>query len=217
MSWFDHIGPFKLHPGEVGALVGYVLGCFTTGYYLVRWRTGQDIRELGSGSCGARNVGRQLGRTGFLLTLIGDFGKGAAAVMLTRWLTGSEIGALSALIGVVVGHIWPVQLRFHGGKGVAVSLGALTFVSFNLAVIYCLISVAGILLTRKSVISGLIAFALLPGAAYFLHHDAPHLTAISVLACIILTAHYRNVIQEINQLFPQREVDAQPKADSTPS
>src|SRR6266568_2074210 len=59
-------------------LSAYFLGCFTTGYYLVRVRTGQDPRDLGSGSVGAKNVGRVLGCSGFLVTLLGDFGKGVA-------------------------------------------------------------------------------------------------------------------------------------------
>ncbi len=218
MHWSAQIEPFAHHPG-LGALLGYILGCFTTGYYLVRWRTGRDIRQMGSGSCGGRNVGRLLGKAGFFLTVLGDFSKGAAAVVLTRWLTGNnETAILWALIGVVAGHIWPVQLGFHGGKGVATCLGALSFFVFSLAISYAVLAGAGILLMRKSVIPGLVAFALLPVIAYFLQLDTPALAAISVLASIILTAHYRNVIQEINQLFArQPNITADSEADSTKS
>jgi acyl phosphate:glycerol-3-phosphate acyltransferase len=216
MHWSAQIERFAHHPG-LGALVGYVLGCFTTGYYLVRWRTGQDVRQIGSGSCGARNVGRLLGKMGFFLTVLGDFWKGAAAVLLTRWLTGNnETAILWALIGVVTGHIWPVQLGFRGGKGVATCLGALSFFAFSLAICYALLAGTGILFMRKSVIPGLAAFALLPAIAYFLQLDTQALAAISVLASIILTAHYRNVIQEINQLFAREpNVNANSQADST--
>lgn len=218
MPWFAQIEPFAHHPG-LGALVGYVLGCFTTGYYLVRWKTGQDIREIGSGSCGARNVGRQLGKTGFILIVLGDFWKGAAAVLITNWLTGgNEIAILLSILGVVAGHIWPIQIGFRGGKGVATCLGALSFFSFYLVLSYGVLASIGMIITRKSVIPGLIAFALLPAIAYFLHLDPMALAAISVLASIILTAHYRNVIQEINQLFArQPDIAAQTKAESTKS
>lgn len=218
MPWFGQIEPFAHHPG-LGALVGYMLGCFTTGYYLVRWKTGQDIRLIGSGSSGARNVGRQLGKFGFFLTVLGDYWKGAVAVLLTSWLTGAnETSVLLAILGVVAGHIWPVQIGFRGGKGVATCLGALTFFSFYLALSYCLLAAIGILIARKSVIPGLIAFALLPVIAYFLRLDTQALAAISVLASIILTAHYRNVIQEINQLFArQPDITTQTKAESTKS
>jgi glycerol-3-phosphate acyltransferase PlsY len=65
-------------------IITYLLGCFNTGYYLVRMMTGQDIRTLASGGTGSRNVGRLLGTRGFFLTLIGDAGKGMAAVWLGR-------------------------------------------------------------------------------------------------------------------------------------
>jgi acyl phosphate:glycerol-3-phosphate acyltransferase len=215
MHWFAQIEPFRSHPG-LGTLIGYFFGCFSTGYYLVRWRTGQDIREIGSGSTGARNVGRQRGKVGFFLTVLGDLAKGGAAVLLTRYLTGNETAVLWAMIGVVVGHIWPVQLGFRGGKGVAACMGALSFISFPLALSYCAMSVFGKLFVRKSVISGLIAFALLPAVAYFMKFNAQFIAAISVLASIILTAHYRNVIQEINQLLPRHgKVEVQAKAEST--
>ena len=72
------------------ALAAYLLGCFTPGYYLVRLRLGQDLRDLGSGSVGARNVGRLLGWRGFLLTVLGDFGKGAPSGPrgISRRMTG---------------------------------------------------------------------------------------------------------------------------------
>src|SRR5262245_64567791 len=66
-------------------LAGYALGCFTSGYYLVRWRTGEDIRLLGSGSVGATNVSRVLGWPGFCLTVSSDFAKGMLAVWLTDY------------------------------------------------------------------------------------------------------------------------------------
>src|SRR6266511_3032112 len=106
-------------------LVGYALGCFTSGYYLVRWRTGDDIRLIGSGSVGATNVGRVLGRPGFLLTVLGDFFKGLFAVWLARYFQLKPTGVMLVMIAVSAGHIWPVQLWFRGGKGVATSLGAL--------------------------------------------------------------------------------------------
>src|SRR3954471_11257483 len=118
MSWFAQFEPFARHPG-FGAVIGYALGCFNTGYYLVRWKTGQDIRQIGSGSCGARNVGRIVGRNGFLLTVAGDVLKGILAIAFAEVCIGGELAKLVALIAVVVGHVWPIQLKFHGGKGVA--------------------------------------------------------------------------------------------------
>ena len=83
----------------VGMLAAYGLGCLTTGYYLVRLRTGQDIRGLGSGSVGARNVGRILGKSGFFITLAGDSGKGALAVWAMRYFSGNDGLAAQRVFG----------------------------------------------------------------------------------------------------------------------
>src|SRR5262245_16428862 len=109
----------------IAILLCYALGCLTTGYYLVWLRTGVDIRTLGSRSLGARNVGRALGATGFFMTLLGDIGKGVVAILLARYIGLAEAALPLALLAVVAGHIWPVQLGFQGGKGLATAAGAL--------------------------------------------------------------------------------------------
>lgn len=109
-----------------GALVlfSYAMGCFCAGYYLTRLRTGQDIRLMGSGAAGAKNVGRVLGAWGFSLTFILDFAKGAAAVWLAHRVGRDPSVVMMCVIAVVAGHIWPLQLKFRGGKGIATGLGA---------------------------------------------------------------------------------------------
>ena len=96
--------------------MAYLLGCFNTGYYLVRMMTGQDIRTLASGGTGSRNVGRLLGAKGFVLTLIGDAGKGMAAVWLARYLALDNWQLFVVLLAVTAGHIWPAQLGFQIGR-----------------------------------------------------------------------------------------------------
>jgi len=94
-------------------LCAYLLGCFTTGYYLVRRRTGQDIRELGSGNVGAKNVGRVLGWTGFWVTLAGDSAKGALAVWSARRFTNDDnLAALAMLAGTL--PVSAGQIRYQG-------------------------------------------------------------------------------------------------------
>src|ERR1043166_3198035 len=142
--------------------IGYALGCFTSGYYLVRWRTGGDIRLFGSGSVGATNVGRVLGRPGFLLTVLSDFFKGLVAVWLARYLQIRPTGVMLTMIAVSAGHIWPVQLWFRGGKGVATSLGGLMMfdcsIAFTFAALFLLVYGAW----RNFVLAGLLAFAFTP-------------------------------------------------------
>ncbi|HLO26578.1 MAG TPA: glycerol-3-phosphate acyltransferase [Geobacteraceae bacterium] len=107
--------------------LSYLLGCINTGYYLVRLQTGRDIRTLASGNSGSRNVGRLLGSRGFIVTLIGDAGKGAAAVWCVQRMGGGHLLATIALLAVTAGHIWPVQLGFRGGKGFATFWGGMIF------------------------------------------------------------------------------------------
>ena len=104
----------------LGIALAYGLGCLCAGYYIVRWRTGTDVRRIGSSSAGARNAGRVLGRWGFALVLTLDALKGVAAV----W-AACAIGLGGAAVAVVAGHVLPVQLGFRGGKGIAPSIGAL--------------------------------------------------------------------------------------------
>src|SRR5438477_11879894 len=107
MPWIEQIQSANWNQASWIALGAYVLGCFTTGYYLVRMRAGLDIREQGSGSVGAKNVGRILGWTGFSVALLGDFAKGIFAVWAaSHWTKDSRLIAL-AMLAVTAGHVWP--------------------------------------------------------------------------------------------------------------
>ena len=183
-------------------LGGYVIGCFNTAYYLVRFRTGQDIRRLGTGTGGAKNVSRVLGRTGFLLTVAGDVLKGAICSSAALAVTGDDRICLLAIMGVVAGHVWPVQLGFRGGKGVATSLGALLMYDWKLTLFFCVSFALGYALTKKSTVCGLISYALLPVAARCLHQDVTHIIGVSALAGLVILTHYKNVAAEISQLSP---------------
>jgi glycerol-3-phosphate acyltransferase PlsY len=195
----------------LGVVLGsYFLGCFSTGYYLVRHRTGQDIRELGSGSTGARNAGRVLGRPGFWWTMAGDLAKGGIAVGLALALTGSERVELLAWLAVVAGHIWPAQMGFRGGKGVSTSLMGLLVFDWRLALIYCIFFAAGWAVTRRSVAVSLAGFALLPAAGFGLGGDRAEIWGISVLAGLVILAHHRNVVEGMAEQWSRRGAGAQP-------
>ena len=113
--------------GLLSLLLGYLLGSIPSGYLAGRWCKGIDLRELGSGSTGATNVLRQVGKGPALVVFVIDVAKGAIAVMLAGSLT--EGAALSdwlqvlAGLAALAGHIWPVWLGFKGGKAVATGLG----------------------------------------------------------------------------------------------
>ena len=109
--------------GFFSLILGYLLGSIPSGWLAGRWLKGIDLRELGSGSTGATNVLRQVGKGPALVVFLIDVGKGAAAVLIARALgLGDWIQVLAGLTALA-GHIWPVWLNFKGGKAVATGFG----------------------------------------------------------------------------------------------
>lgn len=105
-------------------LSAYAVGCLCSGYYLVRFARGQDIRNVESGSAGARNAGRLLGKRGFAAVFALDALKAILFMILARSLTSAEMLPWLAPF-LVAGHIWPAQLGFRGGRGLVPALGAM--------------------------------------------------------------------------------------------
>ena len=204
MPWIEQLRSADWTRAGCIGLAAYALGCFTAGYYLVRWRTGQDIRELGSGSVGARNVGRLLGWRGLLATVLGDFGKGALAVWAARQFTTDDRLVALAMPWVVAGHLWPVQLRFRGGKGMAAALGALLIYDYRLAAPFALLFAGAFAVSRKTVVPGLFALACLPLASWCLGHGAAEVANCLMLAGLVLFAHRKNLAAETAQLLQRR-------------
>lgn len=200
MDWIQHLALANwLRP--VCCMAGaYLIGCFTTGYYLVRVRTGQDIREMGSGSAGARNVGRFLGKLGFFLTVIGDFVKGALAVWLARMFTHDEVSAALAVPAVVAGHLWPVQLKFHGGKGITTSLAALLVFDYKIALTLAAVFAIIFIFARKTLLPAMFAFICLPAVCWFFIPDNFTIAVTTALSGAILFAHRRNLGEEFSAL-----------------
>jgi glycerol-3-phosphate acyltransferase PlsY len=184
--------------------LSYLLGCFTTGYYLVRFFTGEDIRAIASGNAGSRNVGRLLGAKGFVLAFLGDAGKGALVVWLALSLGGGQQLATGALLAVTAGHIWPLQLGFRGGKGFATLAGGLLLLdplllSAGLALCPLLYP-----LLRGTTRCGLISLAATPllSAARSLAGSNVVLTEEYALFCLlvatVLFAHRTNIRREFS-------------------
>lgn len=183
---------------EIAAVItGYLLGCICTGYYLVRSRTGTDIRISGSGSAGARNAGRILGKTGYAVTLAGDMAKGVLAVGTALLLGVERWAVVMTLLAVIVGHIWPVQLRFHGGKGAAVMLGALLMFDYRLLIVPLAVCALLYLCTRKYMLSTGVGVLLLPAAAVILQYPMLETAAMLALTLIIFFAHRKNLYEMI--------------------
>ncbi len=173
-------------------VVSYALGCFSTAYYLVRWRTGQDIRSVGSGTAGARNVGRILGKAGFALTFLGDALKGALAVGLARWLDLPDFAVVAAMLAVTVGHLWPIQLGGKGGKGASTALGCVTTIHPLLGAGTLVLALIFLGITRSFNRGGMIAMALAPVIAWLLGLEWMLVAGVFALIVLLLFAHREN-------------------------
>jgi len=193
-------------------LLGYALGCFTSGYYLVRWWTGDDLRLLGSGSVGATNVGRVLGAPGFFLTVLCDFCKGLLAAWLAQYFRLNPTGAVLTMIAVTLGHVWPVQLWFHGGKGVATSLGAVLMFDYAIGALFAGLFLVLFAAIRNFVLAGMFAFAITPLALLLLDFPLNSVFGLSALTLLILVAHRKNIPEEIDKLMTGRKLKSDKRA-----
>jgi glycerol-3-phosphate acyltransferase PlsY len=171
---------------------GYMIGCFSPGHLLVRLRAGKDIRTIESGSTGSTNVSQVLGAPGFIATLLADAAKGGLAVWVARHFELSSWGTMAVFVAVVAGHIWPAQLSFHGGKGLATGAGALLVLDYRLALVLGGIAVLGPLF-RRGTASLLIAAMLAPFFAAILGRREAEVAGLGVFVLMVLFAHRDNI------------------------
>ncbi len=192
----------------LACLLGYLLGSIPFGLILTRLGGAGDIRKIGSGNIGATNVLRT-GRKGLAAaTLVLDGLKGAAAVLLA-----ANIPALAAPqhaywpglwagLFAVLGHMFPVWLRFRGGKGVATGLGVALAACWPQGVLMCLIWLAGAKVTRISSASALAAFVASPFLAWIFNGPAHALLALAVTV-LVLAKHHANIRRLLSGTEPR--------------
>jgi acyl phosphate:glycerol-3-phosphate acyltransferase len=179
----------------IALVVAYLVGGIPFGYLLVRWKTGEDVREQGSGNIGATNVLRTTGRSVAVATLLLDIAKGAFAVWIADKLSGgSPLWMSLAALAVMAGHAFPVFLKFQGGKAVASFIGAflyLTPIPMIAALLVFIIVVAG---TRQISTGSMIAAGSLPLAAWLIER-APSIVILATLvaAVFVIYRHRANI------------------------
>ena len=181
----------------VTIFISYIIGSIPTGYLIVKAKTGQDIRTIGSGSTGATNVKRVLGKNWFFIVMIIDAIKGATPVLLSKLLvtSGSAIGLapVIAAIGVIIGHSKSIFLGFCGGKSVASGIGTILalnwFAGLIIAVIWGIITY----FTKYVSVCSIIALLLSPFVMYYLHSPLAYVCYCALGAVYIVYLHRENI------------------------
>lgn len=179
----------------LAALVGYLLGSFPTGLLIGRWLCNIDIRQYGSKNIGTTNMFRTLGPKAAGIVLLGDMGKGMLAVAFANWLTGEPQIALSLTGGLaaVLGHNYPVFLKFKGGRGVATAFGVLCLLQPKVVMIVFPVWLVLVLLTRYVSLGSVVAAFVAPIAAWWFNYELPLVIFTTAAAAFVIIRHKENI------------------------
>ncbi|QNJ27007.1 glycerol-3-phosphate acyltransferase (GPAT) [Synechococcus sp. SYN20] len=189
--------------GFFSLVLGYVLGSIPSGWLAGRWLKGIDLRELGSGSTGATNVLRQVGKGPALVVFLIDVGKGAAAVLIARALgLGDWIQVLAGLTALA-GHIWPVWLGFKGGKAVATGLGLFLGLAWPVGLASFGVFLAVFSLSRYVSLASVLAAISLPLLMAAGTSSHANLVVALVAMLLVLWRHRSNIKRLINGTEPK--------------
>jgi len=190
----------------IAIIIGYLLGSFPSAYLAGRLRKGIDIREVGSKNMGAMNVYYEVGPIEAALVSLADLGKGIGAVLLVRWLSGnpliSPFDFLTGLTGVaaVIGHVFPVFLKFRGGKGGATAIGILLFLMPRAIPFLVIVFAIALLITRNPTFSYSLLLIVFPFVAWRIYFDThgEDLIFFSIGLGIFLGIHYIPRLKEMH-------------------
>jgi acyl phosphate:glycerol-3-phosphate acyltransferase len=176
-------------------VVAYLIGGIPFGYLLVKLKSGQDVRAMGSGNIGATNVLRTTGRAMGVITLVLDIAKAVFALWLAdRFCNGSPFGMSLAALAVMAGHAYPVFLHFKGGKAVASFIGAFAYLTPLPLLAVLIVFVVTVAATRYISLGSILAAGLFPAAVFLISHPpAPVLIAAIIAGAFIVVRHKANI------------------------
>lgn len=177
----------------VALLASYLIGSLSFGYLAGKFLRGIDIREFGSGNTGTTNIQRTLGTGPAIIVLLLDVGKGLAAVLVARALTGAPIVQMLAGVLAVLGHNWPLFHRFKGGRGIATSIGALLGLAWQVLLIAVAVGVTIIAVTRYVSLGSLIGVILVPILMVAFAMPPAYILFGTVLAVFAVWRHRQNI------------------------
>ena len=184
-----------LFPGVL--VLAYLVGAIPFGFIVGRLSRGVDVRQYGSGRTGAANVLRTAGTWASIGVFLGDLAKGAGAVLLARLILGQEMAAVAAAIAAILGHDWPVYLKFQGGRGVVTSLGGLLALSWPVGLLGLALGVAIIAVFRYVSLGSMLASVLVAAIMALLvalgWQPSEYLIYMVVAAALIVFQHRDNI------------------------
>lgn len=181
----------------------YLIGSIPFSYLVSSWLGKKDIRHHGSGNVGATNVLRTMGLKHALLSAFGDVFKGVAAAWLGVFL-GGGIWLLLCSMAAILGHCYPIYLKFQGGKGVATSAGALGYLMPIVLGVILAVFVVAVLIWRKVSLGSILAVGLAPLVAIFAYPDEKYLLILTLLvAYLVVFRHLANVKRLLNGTEPE--------------
>ena len=184
------------------AVIAYLIGSIPTGYIIVKAKTGQDIRTVGSGSTGATNVKRVLGKNYFFLVMLLDALKGALPVILAKLFAtvGVSLGLapVIAAVAVIIGHSKSIFLQFKGGKSVASGVGTILALNWVVGLIIALVWGVITYTTKYVSVGSIIALVVSPFVMYFLGAPIAYVACCALGAIYIVYLHRENIKRLIN-------------------
>lgn len=180
-------------------LACYALGCVLPSYYAVKWQTGQDLRTTGSGTLGATNAGRVLGRGAYIALSLLDILKGWAAMHIASICGLSYLWLAGAGLAVLAGHIWPAHLGFHGGKGLGPAYGVILYLSPWAALFMWVVFGLGLLAFRNKTLAMLQAFLSAPLIAVYLKGGPVTVGLFVILALLMAFTHRKNLREALQR------------------
>lgn len=186
-----------LLPWVLPIVLSYLIGSVSFSYLVARYLKGIDIRNHGSGNAGATNTLRVLGKAPGIAVFFLDALKGMAAVGIGSLLNGTEEGLMVCGIAAIVGHNWPIFLRFRGGKGVATTVGVTALLVFYPALISGILAILFIALTRYVSLGSLIYTISIPIVLLSMQQSSSIIWLTTVIAVLAVFQHRRNIVNLI--------------------
>lgn len=178
-------------------LSAYIIGSIPTGYIIVKAFTGQDIRTIGSGSTGATNVKRVMGKKWFFITLLLDAFKGALPVILAsmfaKTFTGIGLLPVLAAVAVILGHSKSIFLKFTGGKSVASGVGTILALNWQVGLVIALIWSVVTFFTRYVSVGSIVALAISPFLMWAFKAPVAYIVYCALGALYIIWLHRSNI------------------------